>query len=97
MCPADHALLIYLYHLTYPTTLLRMQSEFGRERSQLCRLENEIKSFMIMHYRHCVIGNLMWYEDRFPEYAEPFNRKVVYSLFNLLAYLELSRRNYTIL
>ena len=83
VCPGEHALLVFLYHLTCPTTLLRMQSEFGREQSQLSRIENEIKTYLISNYRHFIVGNLMWYEDRFPEYAEVFNRKVAYSPHNL--------------
>ena len=62
-----------------------MQSEFGREQSQLSRIEAEIKTFMITNYRHCVVGNLLWYEDRFPECADAYNRKIAYSPFNLVS------------
>jgi hypothetical protein len=54
-----------------------MQNEFGREAS-----EKEIKSFLITNNRRFVVGNLLWYEDRFPEYAEVINRKVAYSPHN---------------
>ena len=63
ICPGKHALLVYLYHLTCPTILLRMQNEFGRESSELSRIEKEIKSFLITNYRRFVVGNLLWYPD----------------------------------
>ena len=83
VCPGEHALLVYLYHLTCPTILLRMQKEFGRETSQLCRIEKYIKSYLITNYRRFVIGNLMWYEDRFEQYADVVNTKVAYSPHNI--------------
>lgn len=82
VCPGEHALLVYMYHLTCPTILLRMQTEFGRETSQLSRIETEIKRFLIVNYRRFVVGNLLWYEDRFEQYADVLNTKVAYSPVN---------------
>jgi hypothetical protein len=64
MCPGEHALLVYLYHLTCPVILLKMQNEFGREQTQISRIEKEITRFLTTTYRPCVIDNLWWYEDR---------------------------------
>lgn len=64
-CPGEHALLLYLYHLSYPTKLQRMQNVFERELSQLSRLENRVKAFLILRNQHKVLGNLDWYANRF--------------------------------
>ena len=81
-CPGEHALLIYMYHISYPTKLQRMQNVFGREISQLCRLENRIKSFLVTRHRNKVIGNLLWYANRFDSYAAAYNRAIAYSRHN---------------
>jgi hypothetical protein len=81
-CPGEHALCVYLYHLSYPTKLQRMQNVFGRELSELSRIEKVVKGFLITRYRRLVIGNLDWYADRFDTYADSFNRAVAYSPHN---------------
>ena len=37
---------------------------------------------MIVNYRRFVVGNLLWYEDRFEQYADILNTKVAYSPVN---------------
>ena len=81
-CPREHALCVYLYHLSYPTRLQRIQNVFGRELSQLSRIENRIKSFLITRHRAKVVGNLDWYADRFDMYADAYNRAIAYSTQN---------------
>ena len=81
-CPGEHAILIYMYHLSYPTKYKRMQNVFGREISQICRLENRIKSFLVTRHRNKVIGNLLWYSNRFDTYAAAYNRAIAYSRHN---------------
>jgi hypothetical protein len=81
-CPGEHALLMYKYHLSYPTKLQRMQTVFGREMSQLSRLENRVKSFLVSRHRRKVVGNVRWYSNRFDAYATAYNRAVAYSANN---------------
>ena len=81
--PGEHALLVYLYHLSYPTKLQRMQSTFGREYSQISRIENTIKSFLIINHRNKIVGNFNWYEDRLDLYKEAYNSAISRSNANL--------------
>jgi hypothetical protein len=80
--PSEHGILILLYHTTYPTKLLRMQKIFGREYSQLSRIENSVKDFLIEHNRHKVVCNLENYSLRFNDYAAAHNRAFAYSAHN---------------
>ena len=81
-CPGEHALCVYLFHLSYPMKLQRMQNVFGREQSQLSRIENCIKAFLIARHRSKVVGNLDWYADRFDMYRDAYNRAIAYAAPN---------------
>jgi hypothetical protein len=82
--PGEHALCVYLYLHTYPTKLQRMQKEFGREMTQLSRISNRVKSFLLTRHSHKVVANLDWYSDRFDIYANAVNQAIQNSPVNLL-------------
>ena len=80
--PSEHGVFLYLYHLSYPTKLQRMQKEFGREYSQLSRIENAVKDFLLPIARPKVVGNTDFYSPRFSSYATAYNRAIAYSIRN---------------
>ena len=56
--------------------------EFGREYSQLSRIENRIKAYLIIRNRHKIVGNLDWFSDRFHMHAVSYDRAIAYSNLN---------------
>ena len=80
--PSEYGFFIYLYHSSYPTKLQRMQKMFGREYSQLSRIENRVKDFLLIRNRHKVVNNIEWYSDRFNLYATAHNRAISISVHN---------------
>ena len=82
--PAEHAVCVYLYLHTYPSKLQRIQNLFGREISQLFRISNRVKSFLLTKHSHKVFKNLDWYSDRFDMYADAVNRAVQNSPYVIL-------------
>lgn len=75
-CPGEHALCFYLYMRTYPMILKRVQKEFGREQSQLSRIDIKIRSWLLANHKHKVMGNVEWYEERFDMYADAVNKAI---------------------
>ena len=64
-CSGKHALCFYLFMRTTPTNLRRVQTEFGREMSQLSRIDTAIREWLLVHHPHKVVNNLDWYADRY--------------------------------
>ena len=44
--------------------LKRVQKEFGREQSQLSRLDKTTRAWLLLHHQDKVMGNVDWYSDR---------------------------------
>jgi hypothetical protein len=71
----------------YTFTLIRQsfsdfKKEFGREFSQLSRISNRIKGFLLTRHSNKVLCNLDWYADKFDLYADSVNRAIAYSPIN---------------
>lgn len=81
--PGEYGLCLYLYTLSYPVKLQRLQNDFGREYSQISRIRNRMKYWLYRRHSAKVLGNLEWYAGRFNMYADAINNAVAYSHENL--------------
>jgi len=59
-----------------------VQTEFGREMSQLSRIDTTVREWLLVHHQHKVVNNLDWYADRFDDYASAVNTAIAASVLN---------------
>jgi len=75
-CNGEYALCLMMYRLAYPTRLVTLQEEFGREYSQLSRIFQLVIEFTDLHHRDKVLDCLDWYVNRMDMYNDAIQRKI---------------------
>ena len=83
-CLGEYAFCLMLYRLAYPTRLITLQREFGREYSQLSRIFNAAITWTERHHIHRVQGQriINWFSARFDLYHRTILRKMLSSTWN---------------
>ena len=66
---------MFLYWISFPRKLSRMQDEFGREYSQISRILKTVWQFINLTWGRLVTNNLAYFVPRFPEYNRCFLAK----------------------
>ena len=67
--------LMFLFWISFPRKLSRMQTEFGREYSQISRILKAVWVFMDINWGHLVTNNIPYFVARLPEYNRRFLAK----------------------
>lgn len=80
-CNGEYALCLMLYRLSYPSTLARLQSLFGRDYCQLSRIFNYAIDFVYDNHKHRVT-DVAWYAPRLNYYNTAIRRKIAESNVN---------------
>ena len=81
-CSGEYAFCLMIFRLAYPTRLVTLQEEFGRDYSQLSRIFQEAIALTDLHHRHRVLDNLDSYVARFDMYNNAIQRLIAQSPHN---------------
>jgi len=81
-CCGEYAFCLMIFRLAYPTRLVTLQEEFGREYSQLSRIFQEAIDITDVNHRHRVVDCLDWYVNRLDMYNDAIQRLIAGSPHN---------------
>ncbi len=68
--------------MSYPSTLARLQTIFGRDYTQLSRIFKFTTALVYELHKDKVNGNIGWYSERFDDYNEAIRAKIASLLIN---------------
>ena len=75
-CCGQYAFCLMIFRLAYPTRLVTLQEEFGRDYSQLSRIFQAAVDFMDSNHRDKVVDCLDFYVNRLDMYNDAIQRKI---------------------